>query len=57
MCTTPDRYPLPNIADFTAKLHGCTIFSTLNLIKGYYQVPVEPKDKAKTTIITPFGMF
>jgi Reverse transcriptase (RNA-dependent DNA polymerase) len=53
-CTTSDRYPLPNIEDFSARLHGCTIFSKLDLIKGYYQVPVEPKDVAKTAIITPF---
>jgi Reverse transcriptase (RNA-dependent DNA polymerase) len=56
-CTTPDRYPLPNIADFSTKLLGCKTFSKLYLIKGYYQVPVEPKDVLKTAIITPFGMF
>ena len=24
--TTPDKYPVPHISDFTANLHGCTVF-------------------------------
>jgi len=55
--TVPDRYPLPNIADFTSRISGSTVFSKLDLQKGYYQVPVEEGDIQKTAIITPFGMF
>ena len=55
--TVPDQYPLPNIADFTSRIKGSTVFSKLDLQKGYYQVPVSPEDVQKTTIITPFGMF
>ena len=28
--TTPDNYPVPHIHDFTATLHGATIFSNLS---------------------------
>jgi Reverse transcriptase (RNA-dependent DNA polymerase) len=52
-----DRYPLPNMADLSARLEGCTIFSKLDLQKGYLQVPVRSEDIAKTAIITPFGLF
>ena len=55
--TIPDRYPLPNIADFTSQISDSSIFSKLDLQKGYYQVPVEQENIQKTAIITPFGMF
>jgi cleavage and polyadenylation specificity factor subunit 1 len=55
--TTPDRYTCPNIADLTARLSGCKIFTKLDLKKGYHQVPVHKDDIGKTAIITPFGLF
>ena len=55
--TIPDWYPLPNIADFTSRISGATVFSKLDLQKGYYLVPMTSKDIQKNAIITPFGMF
>ena len=57
MMTEPDHYPLPNMNDLTSFLHGACIFSKLDLLKGYYQVPVSSEDIPKTAITTPFGTY
>ena len=55
--TTPDRYPLPNMQDLNSCLAGYKVFSKLDLVKGYHQVPIATADVPKTAIITPFGLF
>ena len=55
--TINDNYPIPRIQDFTAQLAGCTIFSKIDLARGYNQISVWPKDVPKTAVITPFGLY
>jgi hypothetical protein len=43
--------------DLSNGLHGCTVFSKINLVKGYHQIPVQTEDILKTAIIMPFGLF
>jgi hypothetical protein len=36
LVTTPDKYPLPNMQDLSNGLDGCTLFSKIDLVKGYH---------------------
>ena len=55
--TTPDRYPIPFLTDFTDNMSGCCIFSSLDLYKSYHQIEVAENDVKKTAILTPLGSF
>ena len=55
--STIDAYPMPQIDDLIDLIGQAQFISTLDLTKGYWQVPVAEEDKVKTAFTTPFGLF
>ena len=55
--TKADRYPLPSLASFNEEMHGCQVFSKIDLRRAYHQVPVAEQDQMKTVINTTKGLF
>ncbi|XP_061729150.1 uncharacterized protein LOC133534072 [Cydia pomonella] len=55
--TVKERYPIPVIEDEIARLAGQSWFITLDLMSGYYQVPISEGSKHLTAFVTPDGQY
>ena len=53
--TILDWYPLPLLKNFTAKIKGSTVFSRVDLLKAFHQIPLDKESQRKSTVITPWG--
>jgi hypothetical protein len=54
--TIPYRYPVRHNHDDSHQFSSCCIFSKIDLVRIYNQIPVHPGIH-KTAITTPFGLF
>lgn len=48
-----DAYPLPRQDDILTSLHGSSVFSVMDVTKGFFQQEIEPEDRWKTAFVTP----
>jgi hypothetical protein len=55
--TMRDTYPLPRMDECIDSLGEAKLFSTLDCNSGYWQIPVEPADRDKTTFMSHEGTF
>ena len=51
--TIPDKFPVPNLIDSLFSLHGTQFFTSLDLHKGYYQIPLDIDSRPCTAFSTP----
>ena len=52
-----DAYPMPRVDELIDRLGNAKYISTLDLTRGYWQVPVAQDSQDKTAFTTPFGLF
>ncbi len=50
-------YPMPRVDELVERLGRAAYLTTLDLCKGYWQVPITPESKELTALKTPFGHF
>ena len=55
--TEDDIYPMKRIEEMIDALGEAQFISTIDLSKGYYQIPVAQEDQRKTAFITPEGKY
>ena len=55
--TRMDNYGLPLLSSFNTLMHGCTVYSKLDLLKAYHQIGVYGPHVHKTAVSTPIGLF
>ena len=48
---------MPRIDELIDQLGKTRFVSTIDLTKGYWQVPIATKDRQKTVLVTPFRLF
>ena len=57
LVTKPDAYPMPRLDNLIETIGGCRYISSLDLVKGFWQVRIDPRDQEKTAFCSPFGLF
>ncbi|NCU37062.1 hypothetical protein EOM75_13760, partial [Candidatus Falkowbacteria bacterium] len=55
--TVKNRWPVPQVQDLLDKMQGCSVFSSLDLASGYWQIRISPEDVPKTAFVTPMGLY
>ena len=55
--TLNDKYSFPTKNEIMSKLYNHTLFSCLDISKGFYHMEIHPDDIWKTAFYTPFGKY
>lgn len=55
--TISPEYPMEHISDLLAKVGAAHYISTLDMLRGYYQIVMDDESKRLTAFATPRGLF
>lgn len=55
--TATGAYPMPRIDELIDKVAPAAFITTMDLAKGYYQVPLAEESRHKTAFVTPHRKF
>lgn len=55
--TVPDRYPIPIISDARGFLRGKKVYSKVDLVRAFHNIPVHKPHICKTAVISPVGLY
>lgn len=55
--TIPDAYPLPRIDDLIDEVGQAKYITKMDLLRGYYQIPLTPNAQLVSAFSTPFGLY
>ena len=55
--TIPDLYPTPSVQSLLHHVSGASIFSKIDFVKAYHQIPLAPAARKKTATICPLRLF
>lgn len=55
--TVKNRFPMPRVDEALSSLSGCSVFSSLDLTSGFWQVPLDEQSKQKTAFQTSDGHY
>uniref|UniRef100_A0A803TGK0 Gypsy retrotransposon integrase-like protein 1 n=1 Tax=Anolis carolinensis TaxID=28377 RepID=A0A803TGK0_ANOCA len=55
--TQNDMYPMPRLDDLLERIGKAKFISSIDLTKGFWQVPMAPEDQSKTAFRTQGGLY
>ena len=55
--TVTDAYPMPRVDELLDRIARGRYLTTIDLCKGYWQIPLAKEDIPKSAFVTPFGLF
>ena len=55
--TLPDAYPIPRVDDLIDAVGQSLYITKIDLLKGYYQIPLTEEAQSISAFVTPFGLY